>query len=577
LETLSYKEIGDEIANNLDILESENRDMPPRQRSVRAAFAHSWQRLSAAEQGVFMKLSVFRGGISRQAAEKIAGAGLRILRALVEKSLLIHQRPERFGIHELLRQFAAEKLTASGKESETRDIHSAYYLGAMEDREGDLKGRSQVEALEEIEGDLENVRTAWNWALRQRAEGDIAGAVEPLFLFFYMRSRYREGARLLHLARRNLASDASSRLLGRIIAREVWLRASYLTDHPELETDLEESLAAAQKHDDKFEIAFATLTRGYYRSKAQSDFAAALPFFIAGREQFERLDDKFYLAMALVRLGYCLSNSGDWDHFVELTRLGYELAQRTGNKLQIAHASSNLGTAALTSGDYDAAETYLNQSQPVRREMGDRTNLAHSSALLGLYHFLRGDLAQAKMLAANALAIATEIGWRITKAYALAVLSLEAGLKGEHVVARQLARDSQKLPSNLFGLWLANWALSIACYGLDEIETAGKVMALPLKDASDFHWQGSLTWLLPVAALLAFRAGQASRAVSLFSLAMNHPCSATGWIEQWSLLVEMQGELERELGREAYQLAWEQGRGLDLEKVVAELLAQHGG
>jgi predicted ATPase len=123
---LSPGEIADEIARGLDLLESEARDIPDRQRSVGAAFDYSWNRLSSAEQDSFMKLAVFRGGFTRQAAGVVTGAGLRRLCRFADISLIDTVGPNRYAIHELLRQFAAEKLEERGLTAATREAHSAY-------------------------------------------------------------------------------------------------------------------------------------------------------------------------------------------------------------------------------------------------------------------------------------------------------------------------------------------------------------------------------------------------------------------------------------------------------------------
>jgi len=110
---LTPAEIVAEIGHNLDFLETELRDAPDRQRSLRAAFDHSWHLLSERERAVFAALSVFRGGFTREVAEQVAGASLRELMALADKSLLHRTSMERYELHELLRQYAAEKLGES--------------------------------------------------------------------------------------------------------------------------------------------------------------------------------------------------------------------------------------------------------------------------------------------------------------------------------------------------------------------------------------------------------------------------------------------------------------------------------
>ena len=109
----SLAQIGDEIGRSLDFLSSRLRDADPRHRSMRAVFETSWQLLPPAEQDVLAALAVFPATFTAAAAEQVAGATLADLDLLVEKSLLQQQaEPERYVMHSLLRQFAAEKLAA---------------------------------------------------------------------------------------------------------------------------------------------------------------------------------------------------------------------------------------------------------------------------------------------------------------------------------------------------------------------------------------------------------------------------------------------------------------------------------
>lgn len=109
----SPDEIATEIAADPDFLAATARDVPDRHRSLRAAFDYSWRLLGAAEQRDFRRLAVFRGGFDRAAASGIAGVRPAGLVALVDKSLLRVVDTGRYVLHELLRQFAAERLAAT--------------------------------------------------------------------------------------------------------------------------------------------------------------------------------------------------------------------------------------------------------------------------------------------------------------------------------------------------------------------------------------------------------------------------------------------------------------------------------
>jgi predicted ATPase len=214
IELLTPQEIVEEINRSLDFLATDLRDLPERQRSLRAVFDHSWRLLAEKEQAVFQQLSVFRGGFSREAAETVTGASLQTLLALVHKSLLHRAAEGRYEIHELLRQYAAEKLdeqtfqvSETWKVSEARDRHSAYYCAFLHQHEADLKGPRQQAALSEIEADSENARVAWQWAVERGQVEYLGQAIDSLGLFHLWRGRLYEGEAMCRMAAEKLAES----------------------------------------------------------------------------------------------------------------------------------------------------------------------------------------------------------------------------------------------------------------------------------------------------------------------------------------------------------------------------------
>jgi predicted ATPase len=85
------------------------RNLPERHRSMCALFEQSWRLLSPLEQGVLMRLSVFRGGWRLEEAAPVTGATLSLLLDLVDKSLVRTDGQNRFDLHDLVRQYAAEQ------------------------------------------------------------------------------------------------------------------------------------------------------------------------------------------------------------------------------------------------------------------------------------------------------------------------------------------------------------------------------------------------------------------------------------------------------------------------------------
>ena len=209
---LSCTVIADEIVRNLAFLTSDMRNVPERHRSMQAVFDRSWELLSQEERQVFARLSVFRGGFQRHAAEQVAGATLPILAALADKSLLRWEPGDRYRMHELLRQYAAERLEQSpGEAADAYARHCTAYADFLDQRAEDINGRRQRQALAEIASELENVRAAWQYALHHRRIPELQRAAYPFYLFHDFRSRYREGADLFEQATQQLDKLLGSR------------------------------------------------------------------------------------------------------------------------------------------------------------------------------------------------------------------------------------------------------------------------------------------------------------------------------------------------------------------------------
>lgn len=134
LEVLSPAEIAAEIEQSLTFLTAELVDLPARQRSMQAVFEGSWQFMPPDEQAVMARLSVFRGGFTREAAEGVAGASLKMLLALVNRSLLQRQPDsDRFTMHELLRQFAAGQREILDPNGAAEDAHCRLFAALVTD------------------------------------------------------------------------------------------------------------------------------------------------------------------------------------------------------------------------------------------------------------------------------------------------------------------------------------------------------------------------------------------------------------------------------------------------------------
>jgi len=162
---LSHREIAQEIEQNYRFLETSSPGAPDRHLSLTAAFDHSWSLMSADERTLFRRLSVFRGGFVREAAEQVAGASLQTLAALMNKCLIQRGLSGRYQTHSLLRQYGEQKLAEQPEEeAQTYERYCAYYTRFLQ-RQMELFNAGQGNIpLSEIADEQQNLQAAWRWA-----------------------------------------------------------------------------------------------------------------------------------------------------------------------------------------------------------------------------------------------------------------------------------------------------------------------------------------------------------------------------------------------------------------------------
>ncbi len=198
VDILPITEIAAEITKSLDFLETEMGDVPDRHRSVRAVFDYSWELLTPAERDVFAALSIFRGGFTREAADQIAGAGLRDLATLTGKSLITpNTAKDRYTVHELLRQFAEAELSADEERFQSvQGSHVEFFANMAVNEYERFLDAVQLETLAAIENDLENLREAWRAALSRRQAANARKLLNTLQVLYEVRGWYQAGASL---------------------------------------------------------------------------------------------------------------------------------------------------------------------------------------------------------------------------------------------------------------------------------------------------------------------------------------------------------------------------------------------
>lgn len=254
---LSLSEIVAEIDLSLDILATEQRDMPDRLRSIRAVFNYTWYRLDDHERAIFSRLSIFRGGMSRDAAQQVAGATLHTLTTLLNKAL-VWRDPEtgRYEIHELLRQYAEECLEVRDEAEVTRDAHSQYFAGFLKSWEPALLFGDQMAAIKVISPDFENVRHAWLRAVEREDLTALSQMVWGLWRFKQFNMSLSEVANLFRAGTQVGMGTATQ---AQVMSNYGMIMSRFSAGNsPEIAASyLHRAIDLARQHDDHFTLAMA--------------------------------------------------------------------------------------------------------------------------------------------------------------------------------------------------------------------------------------------------------------------------------------------------------------------------------
>jgi predicted ATPase len=565
VDLLTLGEIADELNRGLSLLESELVDLPERQRSIRAVFDHSWHLLSEAERSIFMKLSVFHSGFTRDSSREIAGAELDDLAHLVRRSLVQHDaEKKRYHIHPLLRQYISERLIASGHSELTNDTHMRFYCDFLGEQEVEIKGHRQLKALDRIEMDFENIRAAWRWAVKRRDYVAINHSIEGLYWFCHLRGRVQEGEELLSEARARLILDP-----GDPGQRRLQIRFDASGD--EYRQQLEHSLEFARDNGDLSDVAFLLWALGV-NGYVDHDFSRAIAILEESLTTYRELNDPFYIVETLHLLGVCSRFLGKNSDAMKYEQEAIDLSRTGNNQLALARAISSRGMWLLLSGEFDTAGIDLEEGLSLRREIGDRAGVAMCHLGLGWISFFEGNLANARDMANKALGIGTEVNHPNSMTTALYVLGWIAAIEEDYKTARIMCEESLSLAPDPTVSSGAELALCYAACGLEDYSTATAHLKNPLEHFSALGGAVFVIGCLPVEAILRARENEGARAVELLSFIFAHPLTEKSWIESWPLLARLRAELEGSLGEDAYADAWKRGSELELDEVIAELL-----
>jgi tetratricopeptide (TPR) repeat protein len=395
-------------------------DIPPRHRSMRSVFNHSWELLGEDEKSILKKLTVFRGGFSHEAAEIIAGATAVHLHALVNRSLLYSVEDEHYDLHNLVRQFAHEKLAQNPSSiQDTCNAHCLYFASYVKTQEAVLYGLNPIVGQQNILQEIENIRASWLWAVKQLKIAPLAQSARALGRFYNMRSWFTEGREVFSKTLKTLLKipdhdDDTAQLVGEISIHLGWFEVQ-LGNYQNAILILERPLKDLRRIQAQREVA-ATLNILGSAVFELGELESARNHFEESLSISQKEELKSEAAFANNYLGSINRNQGDFEQAQSFFLESLQTYQQLGDRWGVAQVLNNLGNMAGISGDYPAAKEFFEESLAVRQKLDDQAGIAGCLQNLSILAFLDEDYGKAKKLRQECLAICRKIGftWGIT-------------------------------------------------------------------------------------------------------------------------------------------------------------------
>lgn len=396
LRALTCAQIAERITQNTDFLTTTHRNIPERHRSLRSVFEQSWALLTPIEQQVLGQLSVFRGGFDLDAAERVTGATLPLLAGLVDKSLVRLNANGRYDLHELLRQFAAETLSADDL-SAVMQRHFDFCLMLAEQSKANIYGRQQIYWLDRAEVELDNIRAALAWALRTGQAAKGLQLASPLRPFWEYRLHEIEGLNWLEQLLAD-AGDAPNPIRTKALLSISELAGMHMNVERARNAALE-ALKLATEANDRYSAAWALSTLGFWGSfyAPLEEHGKLLDESLAA---FRELDDPYGLSHALRRRGDFAVDNQQYEIAHAVLNEALERSNSVGDKIGAAWSYIMLADVAWLN-DHDAERSIdLYQSGiSLFREIGDGGGVLHTLYRLARVHLEIVDNEQAESTA----------------------------------------------------------------------------------------------------------------------------------------------------------------------------------
>ncbi|WP_027933969.1 BTAD domain-containing putative transcriptional regulator [Amycolatopsis thermoflava] len=520
LRTMSLDQLANRLDDRFRLLTGGSRTALPRQRTLRALIDWSWELLSDAERTVLCRLSVFSGGASLEAAERVCATDeieswevLELLTALTEKSLVVTEGDSapRYRMLGTIKEYADERLAEAGESEAARRAHLAYFTELVETAEPHLLRAEQLEWLGVLKAEHDNIAAAMRGAI---AAGEAAGAMRLAAAagwYWWLAGHKAEGNELI-LAAATMPGEVADEIRGVVYA----FVSGFMT---------------SGRGSDQFD-AVEWIHKAYEISRRVPNpppslrFAGAMERLLEGPDAmltaFEPQitdEDPWVRALARLQLGKMRVQlgHGGWEADTYLEAALTEF-RALGERWGISFALTELAERIATRGEFTRACEHYEQAIVVVKEVGAVEDIVRMRSRQAQLYWVLGDAERSASAMAEAQRYADRISWPEALAeLALAKADLARWRGDTEQARRELATATEMLSDNAGRAPVRVMTHDLLGYLADDLDEAREHRAVAVEAAAEAGHPLMIAQTLVGAADLALRAGQPEQAVRLLA------------------------------------------------------------
>jgi tetratricopeptide (TPR) repeat protein len=396
---LSPAAILERLGRRLDLLSAGPRDAPERQQTLRAAIAWSYELLDAEARALFARLGVFVGGWTLEAAELVCGPdALDGIAALVDHSL-VTRSPGRFGMLETVREFALERVAASGELEEYRARHAQALMTLLGPAERAVETDEQRHWMDRLDADRENVRAAIAFTVEQGDADTALALCAAVWRYWERRGHVPEGRDVLQSA---LALPGGAPVARLVATNGAGVLAAEQGDFTASARAFEAALALAEELGDEFRLPRIWTNLGSL-ALYRRDYPEAIRRYTAALETAR--DDRSR-SLYMQNAGLAHELAGDRERGLAMLRESVEVARGAGDPAHLGSALETLARLELhePDGDPEPAAALLREALAISRDVAERHLMSETIERLGGVARRRGDPRTGAVLMAAAAA-----------------------------------------------------------------------------------------------------------------------------------------------------------------------------